>query len=146
MGISNNVVVFYSTLCFCLFVYFSFRKEAVARSSVMLFERCANGELWHSLKTLSVIVLLLFFETIYRHLLSRLTSTIESFPCVYNVLHENSCTHFFMPLVTCNFCCKALEKNIVIRTFLFFFSAQNSSHGWWITAPLFMSAIIAKLK
>ena len=29
----------------CLFVCFSFRKEAVARSSVMLFERCANGEL-----------------------------------------------------------------------------------------------------
>ena len=29
----------------CLFVCNSFRKEAVARSSVLLFERCANGGL-----------------------------------------------------------------------------------------------------
>ena len=83
---ASVVTLLSSNILFFAFVCFSFRKEAVPQSSVLLFGRCANGELWHSL---SVIVLLLFFETIYRHLVSRLTSIIERLTCVYNVLHWN---------------------------------------------------------
>ena len=57
---------------------------------------------------------------------------------LYSFLHAISHLQFLL---------QGVRKNIVIRTFLFFFfSAQNSSHGWWITAPLFIVRNHCKIK
>ena len=148
MGISNNVVVFYSTLCFCLFVclFFFSKRSCGTIFGNAFWEMCKRRIMTFTENPLCYCIAIVFWDYIPALGIApnvynwKFSLRVQCPPReqLYSFLHAISHLQFLL---------QGVRKNIVIRTFLFFFfQLKIALMGGGSLPPSSLSAIIAKLK